>query len=197
MCGFQRPRDQHSIPDLAETAVSNLYMAGWDYVCSIWDTGKADGHKGRFFQAGTGTCHEETGPRHAGTGHRDAPIGGDATGARIAPPAQRDSCGSGDAWPLPVLRTIRPRLTPRFRGKSILFSAFGTSACSAMARPGFPGWARFQGPGWVRARPWKKPRCIRSALAQAPALGATRDLSTDCPNGPSGGQQFRAAYLGA
>ena len=35
---------QHSIPDLAETAVSNLYMAGWDYVCSIWDTGKADGH---------------------------------------------------------------------------------------------------------------------------------------------------------
>ena len=30
---------QHHIPDLPETALSNPYMAGWDYRSPIWDTG--------------------------------------------------------------------------------------------------------------------------------------------------------------
>ena len=48
---------QHSIPHLAEAAISNSYMAGWDYLSAIWDTGKA--HTAP--QAGTGL-------RHAGQG---------------------------------------------------------------------------------------------------------------------------------
>ena len=32
---------QHNIPHLAKAAISNPYMAGWDYVSPIWDTGKA------------------------------------------------------------------------------------------------------------------------------------------------------------
>ena len=60
---------QHSIPDLAETAISNLYMVGWDYLSPIWDTGV----KYSAQQAGTG-------PRHVETGQRDAAIGVRATG---------------------------------------------------------------------------------------------------------------------
>ena len=55
---------QHNIPHLSEAAISNLYMARWDYFSPIRDTAAA--HAAR---------HTGTGPRNAGYGQRDVPTG--------------------------------------------------------------------------------------------------------------------------
>ena len=118
---------QHSIPHLSEAAISNLYMAGWDYLSPIWDTGKAYA----AHHAGTGsspyrnrTSPCRTAPRPAGP-HLALP---DSTPPhRNRPPECPNApwgCldGPPEIAPAPGAKRCRLRqrclLPPRFRGKS-------------------------------------------------------------------------------
>ena len=156
---------QHSIPHLAKAAISNLYMAGWDYFSPIWDIGVA--HAAR---------HAGTGPRNAGQCQRDVATGPLPAGGQLF----------GGTGPLRI-SAAKP----------------GTSACSD--GPGFSP----DGPGWARARfprigPVSPDGPGFPGWARFPRIGL---VSPDRPGfpgwarfprmGSSGGQQFRAAYLGA